>query len=293
MTSKSKIIAVANMKGGVGKTTVTTALAEGSSYLGRRTLVIDVDLQINASLVLCSALDGDGAPASDPWKNGNTIEDYLMSCRKSLPMTAMQLVHRVGEKLYLLSGSPSVVLFERALLIKERTLFSASNCMMAWLKALLSELGPHFDLIIFDTPPGLSVISECVVSLADLVVVPQAPDRLSAQGLGLYKKYLTEHLDQKRIGERTCVFINMLPTQTRAARARVIAIEADAGLPDFPYRIFQTKFAMSNAYREAMGRPRPDDLPKLWKGVDQDVLAATRELWRFVGQPLEAMENAT
>jgi cellulose biosynthesis protein BcsQ len=96
-TGMSKVIACANTKGGVGKTTVALSLAECSAHLGRRTLVIDLDLQINASTTLV----GDTAT---PWKIGNTVEDYFRARQRKEPTAPMSLITPIDTNLDLLSG---------------------------------------------------------------------------------------------------------------------------------------------------------------------------------------------
>ncbi len=61
----SKIVAIVNMKGGIGKTTVAVAFAEASSYMGKKTIVIDLDLQINASISLAGNVQDDFLPWKD------------------------------------------------------------------------------------------------------------------------------------------------------------------------------------------------------------------------------------
>ena len=66
----ARVAAVASMKGGVGKTTMTLSLAEGSAALrNKRVLVVDLDPQINASTLLTGGMHKD----SVPWKTNMTL----------------------------------------------------------------------------------------------------------------------------------------------------------------------------------------------------------------------------
>src|SRR5262249_4552968 len=177
--------------------------------------------------------------------------------------------------------------FERELLTQSNALFAASNHIATWLGELLREVKPLYDLIIFDTPPGLSILAECAIKEAHLIIVPQAPDRLSTQGIEVYANYLTKYLDLHKVGQKTAVFINMQPSPlTNVAKEHIKQIREMAGKRDFPYRLFDTHYAMLDAYRGAMQRERPDAFHKLWKSVDDKVITASRERWgRFLGHP--------
>ena len=278
----SKVIACANTKGGVGKTTVALSLAECSAYLERRTLVVDLDLQINASTTLV----GDGAPP--PWKIGNTVEDYFRARQRNEPTEPMSLVTPINNNLDLLCGKLSIVLFERELLAKSGVPFAAHTNVVAWLDDLLAVLRQHYSLIVFDTPPGLSILAECAIRAADLIVVPQVPDRLGAQGIEVYAKYLLEYLKLDAVTRKTTVLLNMVPSRTtRIARRYLDEIVSMRGTGALPYQLFDTRYPDSTAFRGAMERDGSRRFFSWWGTMDSNVIAATRELWRFLGEPLD------
>jgi len=281
----SKVIACANTKGGVGKTTVALSLAECSAHLGRRTLVIDLDLQINAS----STLVGDNAT---PWKIGNTVEDYFRARQRNEPTVPMSLVTPIDTNLDLLSGKLSIVLFERDLLARSGVPFAAHNNVAGWLDELLAELKRHYALIVFDTPPGLSILAECAIRTADLIVVPQVPDKLGAQGIEVYAKYLLEHLKLDAVARKTTVLLNMVPSRTTiVARRHLDEIVSMAGTGALPYILFDTRYPDSTVFRGAMEREGRRRFFKWWGTMDKYVIAATRELWRFLGEPLDQVRR--
>jgi len=199
----------------------------------------------------------------------------------------MSLVEQIDERLHLLSGRLSLVLFERELPTQNTAIFTVANHIGTWLRDFWPNFAGYFDLIIIDTPPGLSILAECAIREADLIVVPQAPDRLSTQGLEVYAKYLTRHLGLKDIGQKTAVFINMQPSPlTKVAQRNLKRISEMAGNAEFPYRVFDARYPIRNAFRDAMGRDRPAPFENLWTDATDHVLAATRELWTMLNRPL-------
>jgi chromosome partitioning protein len=277
----TKVVACANTKGGVGKTTVALSLAECSAYLGRRTLVIDLDLQINASATLV----GDTA---QPWRIGNTVEDYFRARHLNQPTAPMTLITPIDNNLDLLSGKLSIILFERELLAQGGVPFAAHTSVAAWLDDLLAVLRPHYSLIVFDTPPGLSIFAECAIRASDLVVVPQVPDKLGTQGIEVYAKYLLDHLKLHVVAQKTTVLLNMVPSRsTRIARRYIDEIARMAGTGALPYRLFDTRYPDSTVFRGAMEREGRRRFFRWWGTMDSYVIAATRELWRFLGEPLD------
>jgi cellulose biosynthesis protein BcsQ len=238
-------------------------------------------LQINASTTLV----GDRAL---PWKIGNTVEDYFRARQRNQATAPMSLVTPIDSDLDLLSGKLSIVLFERELLAQGAVPFAAHTSVSAWLDDLLTALRPHYSLIVFDTPPGLSILAECAIRASDLVVVPQIPDKLSSQGIEVYAKYLIDHLGLDAVAQKTTVLLNMVPTRgTKIARRHVDGILGMAGTGALPYRVFGTKYPDSTVFRGAMEREGRRRFFRWWGTMDNYVIAATRELWRFLDEPLD------
>lgn len=197
----AKIIAVANMKGGVGKTATVVSLAEALAASGYRTLVIDLDPQANASICLA----GDALLATLIARKA-TIEGFLenhLLGNKSVAFTDcirnnVSNVSHLNRQLdiSLLPSSPDLRHFEQKIihdLTEQKMSWSAIvKGLSAVMSAQLTKSRKAFDFILIDCAPGISVLTEVSIRLADLVIIPTIADFLSTFGLQTFCAALSD-----------------------------------------------------------------------------------------------------
>jgi len=183
------ILAVANRKGGVGKSTVATMVAHAFSVWGEmRVLLIDVDAQANSSLILIGGDTWVQARGSDA-----TLADYI---HDHFPLTAAEpgsyIVCNVSDLRAEGGGLPPLSLMPGSLEIEDREheimvrlaaqgtpFHQVEEAVTTRFKALLRHAGEGHDLVILDCPPGISFSTRASIAIADTVLVPFRPDYVS------------------------------------------------------------------------------------------------------------------
>ena len=163
---KSRIIAFANQKGGVGKTTSAVNIAAGVASLGKKVLLCDFDPQGNAS-------SGVGVDkASD-----KTIYDILMGDN---PYEA--IIKTNYENLDCIPASVSLAGAELEIADEPRR--------EAKLKSALDMLRPDYDYIFIDCPPSLGLLTINALCASDGVIVPMQCEYFALEGLSQLMKTL-------------------------------------------------------------------------------------------------------
>jgi chromosome partitioning protein len=157
-----KIIAIANQKGGVGKTTTAVNLAACLALAGRETLLVDIDPQGNAG-------SGLGISKDD-------VEYSLYNALIGAMDPADCVVHTDFEHLDLLPSDNDLAGAEIELVDHEAREFR--------LRETLDALRPSYEFIIIDCPPSLGLLTINGLAAADTVLVPVQAEYYALEGLG-------------------------------------------------------------------------------------------------------------
>ncbi len=242
------VIAVYNLKGGVGKTTLAVNLAwSAAMQSSRRTLLWDLDPQGSATYLLRGeSATKDGARAAFT----REIDPEKLICKTAI------------DRLDLLPA-------DKSLLGLDQFLFSLGKKRR--LAKLLDQLSRRYDRIILDCPPGLTPISEQVMVAADLILVPVIPSPLSRRAL----TDVMDHLARNHKGHGA-----VLPVFSMVDRRRTLhkaALDGDPKWPVIPMASAVEQMAVQRlpVGAFASGAAVKGAFADLWRGVERK-LARTK-----------------
>jgi len=157
-----KIIAIANQKGGVGKTTTSVNLAAALGVLEKKVLLIDADPQANATSGLGLDVETVEIGTYQILEHSNTPEEAVLTC--SAPNVSIIPAHI------------DLVAIEIELVDKENREYM--------LKEALKNIKEEYDYILIDCAPSLGLLTLNALTAADSVVIPIQCEYFALEGLG-------------------------------------------------------------------------------------------------------------
>jgi chromosome partitioning protein len=171
-----KKMAVAHLKGGVGKTSAAVNIAHLSSQAGFRTLLVDLDAQGAAGYIFRVDAE-DGAKAKAVARNRKSVVDHVFA--SDFP------------NLDVLPGSFS--------LRKLPQLLAGEKDGVGKMEEMLTRVGKKYDVVVVDAPAGLHRESEAIVEAVHLVLVPILPSPLSVDSFERMRDYLEKRRGTARL----------------------------------------------------------------------------------------------
>ncbi|BAT55908.1 parA family protein [Nostoc sp. NIES-3756] len=193
------VIATANMKGGVGKTTLTVNLATclAKNY-GKRVLVLDLDTQISATLSLMSPLDF--AKRRKQRLTFRYLIDDVINPDPNAKLTIKDIIQANVCNLPGLSLLPGDIdLYDEfivsEMLHKQTVALGEQNFENVWnrfervlINNILKPVRDEYDFILLDCAPGYNLMTRSALAASDFYLLPAKPEPLSVVGIQLLER---------------------------------------------------------------------------------------------------------
>lgn len=195
----ANVIAVANQKGGVGKSTTALSVGHALHEKGKRVLLVDLDAQ--AHLTLMSGVELTSADMS--------VHDVLLA--GTLSADALKPVE---EGLDLLPASIQLATGEVELSRRQRREYR--------LREALEPIRNAYDYVIMDCPPNLGLVTVNALTAADSVLIPLQLDFLALKGMQLLLNTIAE---VRSSTNRDLKLLGILPTMARARSLHSAEVE--------------------------------------------------------------------
>ncbi len=230
-TSMARIVAVANQKGGVGKTTTAINLAASVATRGHRVLLVDFDPQGNASSGVGYPRDRVELTVYDALLGDVTLSDVIRPTEITTLFLAPANTELVGAEIEMIS-----------LEHRERILADA-----------LATVVDRFDYIVIDCPPSLGMLTLNALVAADGVVVPMQAEYFALEGLSA----LTSTIEKIRVAYNPRLTIDGVLFTMYDARTNLAGQVRGEVSEFFGDKVFETTVPRNVRLSEAPSHGKP------------------------------------
>ncbi len=205
----TKVIALANQKGGVGKTTTAVNLAACLAKRKQNVLLIDLDPQANAT-------SGVGMDKEE----GASIYAALLGeadARTLIKPTDMKRLHMIPSELDLAGCEVAIARMDNYL-----------HCLKNALKPIVEQ--DEYDIILFDCPPSIGILFMNALYAADSVIIPMQAEYLALEGLSVIMSLIGQVRDAGNPGLRIeGIVMTMCDLRTNLAQQVVDEVKKHFG----------------------------------------------------------------
>jgi chromosome partitioning protein len=250
-----RTLAIANHKGGVGKTTTAVNLAAGLARTGYRTLLVDVDAQAHATFWFVEDSEEVEFDLQDVISKGVPIEKTILRTRI--------------DRLDLLPATLALAPLETELVLMTRREDRVQRSLVA--------VADSYDFAVLDLPPSLSLLTLAALVAATDVIAPVSATKLAVGGLGAFLAWTDDFRAEGLITAPLLgILITMADPRTRVAREVTDALHSST-LPVF-HTIIPRRIAAEDQVgdRLVLGDPEANvDLAHAYRAFTHEVLART------------------
>lgn len=252
-------IAVVNQKGGVGKTTVSVNLAYGLSQIGKRVLLVDMDMQAHSSVIYSPDL-----PSTPDGTIAEALRDRQCNIRS---IVRPARVH--GTELANLDLIPSNIHLG---IVAEQ--IASRHYREKILHNQLKTLEQEYDYVVIDCPPAVGVVAVNALYTADLVLIPTNYSRYALDGIA----DLFHTIREVKEGNEECYLIlrNAFDSRTSSTNAYI-----DEQLKPFSTRILKTMIRKTESINQAQIEGVPVQVFDPKSNGATDFLTLTNEISHY------------
>lgn len=254
-----KVIAIANQKGGVGKTTTAINLAASLAVLEKKVLIIDADPQANTTSGL------NFSPDNDEHRTLYEVMIGQIGVEDALIQTEMERLHMIPSHINLVGAEVEML---------------EMDDRESVLKRALAPVRDYYDYIIIDCSPSLGLITVNTLTASDSVIIPVQPEFFALEGLG--KLLQTIRLVQGGVNPDLTIegfVVTMFDGRTRVHTQVVGQLREH-----FKDLVFKTIIQRNIRLSEAPSHGKPIILYDIMSNGSSNYLNLARELLEHNGQ---------